>query len=101
MLTARDGREALDIYHKEKDSVSLVLLDLIMPRMGGRECLAGLLAINPEVKVIIASGYSAEGIVKESAEAGTRGFVTKPFDQKKLLGTIRRVLDENRPGTKS
>jgi nitrogen-specific signal transduction histidine kinase/ActR/RegA family two-component response regulator len=101
VLTARDGREALDIYHKEKDSISLVLLDLIMPRMGGRECLAGLLAIDPEVKVIIASGYSAEGIVKESAEAGTRGFVTKPFDQEKLLGTIRRVLDENRPGTKS
>jgi len=72
----------------------LVILDLIMPEMGGTQCLEELLKIDPEVKVLIASGYSAGGETKRTNETEARGFVGKPYDIRQLLQTVREVLDE-------
>ena len=58
VLTASTGREALDMYTKAQEEISLVILDLIMPEMGGKQCLEELLKIDPAVKILIASGYS-------------------------------------------
>ena len=58
VISAGNGKEALEIYQMEKDKISLILLDLIMPEMDGRKCLAEILRIDPNAKVIIASGYS-------------------------------------------
>ena len=87
VLTATNGREALDLFEKERTQISLVILDLIMPEMGGKECLKELRKIDPQLKVLIASGLSADPSTKESVEMGARGFVSKPFRFKELLPT--------------
>ncbi|MGO9117042.1 MAG: PAS domain S-box protein [Desulfomonilaceae bacterium] len=94
VLTAKNGREALEMYRKEGQSISLVIMDLIMPEMGGMECLKQLLRNDPQVNVVVASGYSADASVKETIRMGAKGFVSKPFRLKELLREVRRVLDE-------
>ena len=94
VLKAANGREALDVFEKESSQISLVILDLIMPEMGGTECLKELLKIDPQVKVLIASGYSGDASVKETIQMGAKGFVMKPFRVNELLRDVRRILDE-------
>ena len=95
VLIAANGKDALSLYEKERDTISLVILDLIMPGMGGKKCFQELLKINPQVKVIIASGYTSAGTLKDATELGARGFVRKPFDiGPTLLRTVREVLDQ-------
>jgi two-component system, cell cycle sensor histidine kinase and response regulator CckA len=94
VLTATNGREALDLFKKERSQISLVILDLIMPEMGGTECLKELLKIDPQVRILVASGYSADASVKETIQMGAKGFVTKPFRFKELLRQVRKTLDE-------
>lgn len=80
VLTAGDGKEALEVYRRNKEQISLVVLDLIMPEMGGKQCLDGLLKIDPGVKVLVASGYSVNGPTDDALEAGAVDFIRKPFD---------------------
>jgi two-component system, cell cycle sensor histidine kinase and response regulator CckA len=94
VLSAANGREALQTYKKKGQTISLIVLDLIMPEMDGKKCLRELLKINPGARVLVASGYSADGPTKEALEGGARGFVSKPFDMGQLLQTVRKVLDE-------
>ncbi len=94
VLAAGSGEEALEIYRNKKDEIALVILDLIMAGMGGRQCLDKLLEIDPKTKILVASGYSASGPAKEAVEAGARGFVDKPFQMRHLLRTVREILDE-------
>jgi len=94
VLPVSDGESALNLYQEKKDEIDLVILDLIMPVMGGKKCLEWLLQINPNVKVIISSGYSPEETVKEVLEKGAKNFVNKPFNMKEMLQVVRKVLDE-------
>ena len=93
VLAASTGREALDIYTKAQDEISLVILDLIMPEMGGKQCLEELLKINPAVKILIASGYLASVSTGESLASGARGFISKPYNMNQLLRSVRHTLD--------
>ncbi|MBM3302472.1 MAG: response regulator, partial [Deltaproteobacteria bacterium] len=93
VITASNGKEALEAYQIRSDEIALVLLDLIMPEMGGKQCLEGLLSLDPSVKVVIASGYSAYGPTKEALAAGAKGFVNKPYDIWQMLEVVRAVLD--------
>lgn len=93
VITASDGKEALDIYQDKGSSISLVLLDLNMPVMDGGQCLSEILKVNPAAKVLLASGYSTIGSTKNFTSEGAKGFVTKPFDTSHLLNKIREVLD--------
>ena len=93
VITAANGKEALDVYERRGDEIALVLLDLMMPEMGGKQCLEELLSLNPSVRVIIASGYSASGPTKEALEAGAKGFVNKPYDMRQVREVVRQVLD--------
>jgi CheY-like chemotaxis protein len=95
VLMASDGESALEIYSEKKEEINLVILDIIMPGIGGRRCLEKLLKMNPRVKVIIASGYSINGPTKEVLEAGAKGFISKPYDMRGMLKTVRRILDED------
>ena len=95
VVTAGNGREALNIYVKAQDEISLVILDLIMPEMGGKECLKELRKLHPPLKVLISSGLSADPSTKELLEMGARGFVSKPSKMKELLLQVRKVLDES------
>ena len=94
VLTAPDGRTALELYRKKQGQIDLVVLDMIMPGMSGRQCLEGLLRINPKAKVVISSGYSHLGPREESIKAGARGFIGKPYEMKQLLRVVRDVLDQ-------
>jgi two-component system, cell cycle sensor histidine kinase and response regulator CckA len=94
VFTAENGNEALKIYREKKDEISLVILDLNMPGMGGTECLEEILKIDPKARVLIASGYSVKESTRKILEVGSSGFIAKPFDAGDLLRAVRRVLDE-------
>jgi len=93
VLTATNGKEALDAYRKEKEKISLIILDWIMPGVGGHQCLRELLEIDPKARVLVSSGYSTKEIIKESVELGSKGFISKPYDTTQLLKEVRRILD--------
>jgi CheY-like chemotaxis protein len=93
VIASSSPLEALDIYRSNKDQISLVILDLIMPQMGGRECLTKMIGMNPDVSAIIASGYNFESDDRENLLEIARGFVRKPYRTDELLLQIRRILD--------
>lgn len=70
-----------------------MLLDLIMPEMGGKRCLEELLKINPKARVVIASGYSVNGPTLDAIKAGAQGFISKPHHVQEALAVVRQVLD--------
>ncbi|MEW5722139.1 MAG: PAS domain S-box protein [Thermodesulfobacteriota bacterium] len=93
VLPVPDGETALEMFRRRQGRVDLVVLDLIMPGMGGLRCLEELLKIQPGLKVIISSGYSERGRLSEAHQAGARGFIKKPFDIAMMLTRIREILD--------
>jgi PAS domain S-box-containing protein len=94
LLTATNGEGALEIYRQRNGEIDLVILDLIMPGMGGKRCLEELLEIDPQVRVVIASGYSFNVLTKEAPKAGVSGFINKPYDMRQMLKVVRGVLDK-------
>ncbi len=95
VLTAINGKEALDVYLIKRDLISLVILGLIMPEMGGKACLEKLREIDPNIKILVASGYCKNGIAKEVIESGATGFICKPYDSKGMLTAVRKVLNSD------
>ena len=93
VITASSGSEALETYSLHKDEISLVILDLVMPGMSGKRCLEELIRLDPNVKVLVSSGYAANGSTRDAAESGARGFISKPYDAKDVLRAIRTILD--------
>ena len=93
VLKAPDGESALELYREKKGVISLTILDLIMPGMGGKKCLEELLRMDPEAKVVIASGYSINGHTRNAIEAGAKGFIGKPYNVNQVLRMVRDVLD--------
>ncbi len=93
VLLAADGESALELYRENPEDISLVILDIVMPGMGGKECLEEILKVNPQAKVVMASGYSINGRVKEVLDGGARAFIKKPYELKRVLGEVRKVLD--------
>lgn len=96
VLTSRDGREAIEVYRKNREAIDLVVLDIVMPNMGGGEIFDRLKEINPNIKVLLSSGYSIDGEATKILERGCNGFIQKPFDVKQLSQTIRAILDKKR-----
>jgi DNA-binding NtrC family response regulator len=94
VLTARSAEEALKVYGSHGMEISLVILDLIMPGMGGKRCLEYLLGLDPDIKVLVASGYSANGALIDEQMGAARGILNKPYDAKDILAAIRKVLDK-------
>ena len=92
VLIARDGKEAVEVYRKNKDDIDIVLLDMVMPNMGGSEAYDRMKEINSKVKVLLSSGYSINGQATEILERGCDGFIQKPFSVKKLSRKIREIL---------
>ncbi|MGD8563580.1 MAG: response regulator, partial [Desulfarculaceae bacterium] len=92
--TAADGEEAVEIYSQDPEGIAIVILDISMPGMGGQRCLKHLLDINPEAKIIIASGYAPDGLLEETLSSGAAGFVAKPFRAMEMLTKVREVLDK-------
>ncbi len=91
-IIAANGKEALDIYRKQKDQISLIILDLLMPEMSGRDCLMELVKIDPTVRVLIASGFSPSDALRKEINPLIKGFVQKPFGLIQLLDAVESVL---------
>ena len=94
VLVARNGKEAIELYKKNQAGIDIVVLDMIMPEMGGGEAYDRLKEINPHVRVLLSSGYSIDGEATEILERGCNGFVQKPFSMKELSRRIREILDK-------
>jgi PAS domain S-box-containing protein len=95
-LAAGSGEEALQVYQDQ--AVDLVVLDLNMPGMGGQKCLEKLKEIDPDARVIIASGYSADTAAGKAIRARVEGYIGKPYRLHNLLQMVREVLDAG-PGS--
>ena len=93
VLTAKSGKEAIAIYKQNMDKIDMVILDMIMPDVGGSEVYDRLKKINPEIKVLLSSGYSINGLAAEIVNRGCNGFIQKPFSIKKLSHKLREILD--------
>ena len=92
VFTASDGMEALKIYKKQKESIDIVILDLMMPVMSGEKAFEELLKINPKVKVIVSSGFSEDAAIKGILKKAN-GFLSKPYKFEEAARLIRKVLD--------
>jgi len=90
---ARSGKEAIAIYEKDKEKINLVILDMIMPDVSGGDVYDKIKEINPEVKVLLSSGYSINGQAAEILERGCNGFIQKPFNIKEISARIREILE--------
>ena len=90
---AENGETALEVFTANRDSISLVLLDIIMPKMGGREAFLQLRAIAPDLKVLFCSGFSSEGTVNELMEMGASGFIQKPYNRFELSRALAEALE--------
>jgi two-component system cell cycle sensor histidine kinase/response regulator CckA len=94
VLVAKGGKQAIELYQDKGTSISLVILDMIMPDMSGGETYDRLKAMNPTVKVLLSSGYSINGQASEILERGCDGFLQKPFDIREVSRKVRDILDE-------
>jgi two-component system cell cycle sensor histidine kinase/response regulator CckA len=95
VLTAEDGVQALEMYQAHQGEIGLVVLDVIMPRMDGQECLQRLRELDPQVKVLISTGYTARDLAKELVAEGALGVVEKPFLLQDFTAAVRAALDQS------
>ncbi len=93
VLAAANGREALAVY-AASGRVDLVITDMVMPEMGGRELSRELRRLDPNLKVLGITGYAVEGVVEELREVGFLDVIYKPFAMKELARVIRCALDD-------
>lgn len=91
VLTAADGREAIDVYQAHIDELAAVLLDMNMPKMGGEETFRELQRVHPGVPILLTSGYSERETAAQFAGQGPAGFIQKPFELDALIGKVREV----------
>jgi two-component system, cell cycle sensor histidine kinase and response regulator CckA len=93
VLAAQSGREAIQCFKEHKDEIDLVILDIVMPEMGGGEVYDRMKEIDPQVKVLLSSGYSIDGQAGELLQRGCSGFLQKPFDLKRLSQKVSEILN--------
>jgi two-component system cell cycle sensor histidine kinase/response regulator CckA len=93
VLISGGGVEAIDVFRKNFDRIDMVVLDMIMPDMGGGDTYDMLKKIDPEAKVLLSSGYSVDGQASQILSRGCDGFIQKPFNLKELSHKLRDVLD--------
>lgn len=91
-LIASSGEEAIQIFRGKRDVIDLVVLDMIMPDTGGGEVFDQMKAIDPEVRVLLSSGYSIDGQATEIISRGCAGFIQKPFNTKQLSEKLAEIL---------
>lgn len=93
VLLAEDGRQAVELFHQNKDRIDLVILDLTMPHLSGRDALKQLRQVSPHVRVLFASGYSPDQVT-DFENDGINGFITKPYRPQDLAQIVRATLDQ-------
>ncbi len=97
VLTAGNGLEALKTYEERRGEIAIVILDMIMPGMGGEETFHRLKEIDPSVRILISSGYTVEGRPQSLLSAGAAGFLQKPYRVGALAAVLRRIIGSGEP----
>ena len=92
VMTAADGREALELYRQHGPEIRLVVLDMTMPHLDGEGCFLAIRALDPGAKIVLASGYSEQEVVAHFVGKGLAGFVQKPYTAGQFLGKIGDIL---------
>lgn len=93
VLTARDGAEALEIYRRQPGEISLVILDLIMPRMDGGQAYVAMKQINPSVRAMFCSGSTSDDVISSLLDEEHLRAIRKPFKIGEFLAAVRETLD--------
>ena len=93
VVSAQDGAEALTVYARHQKEIALVISDNGMPKLSGIELVTALKAINPEVKVIISSGFIDNTLREDMVSVGVTDYIMKPFAVFEILTKLRRVLE--------
>lgn len=95
VILAGNGREAVETYSSNPGMIDLVIMDMVMPEMNGREAFERLHACDPQVRVLLSSGYVSEEDAHYVMEAGALGFLRKPYRLRELAKMVRKLLDRN------
>ncbi len=96
VFTANSGKDAISFFRDNHGKVDLVILDMIMPEMGGKEVFDALRQIHSRVKIILSSGYSLNGRANDIMNQGCKGFIQKPFSMQELADKIKEVLNNGK-----
>lgn len=91
-LVAGDGPTALELVRRHRGRISIVMLDVVMPGMDGEDVYHALRRIDPEVRVLIVSGFPTEGACTRLLDAGAQGFLAKPFQMQELAAALAAVV---------
>ena len=95
VLLAENGQQAIALYEQNPDAIDLVILDMIMPVMGGRETFFKLRELKPDLPILISSGFAKESDLKDLYDAGVSGTLHKPFRQTEMSEVIANILKQN------
>jgi two-component system cell cycle sensor histidine kinase/response regulator CckA len=93
VITACDGAEGLKLYQEKHSQISAVILDMVMPKMNGKETYIELKKINPDIKVLLASGFTRDDRVEEVLDLGVTDFVQKPYTIFELSEIIYKIIN--------
>ena len=93
VLSALDGEEALELFERGSASIALVVLDVILPDLNGKEVYEKLRAHKSDVKVLFVSGYTSEFLNKKGIIQESLNFISKPLNPGLFLGQVRKLID--------
>ena len=93
VITALSGQAGLDVYREHQAEIGLVLLDLSMPDMNGYETYQALRQVNPQVRVVLSSGYDEKAVLHQFDKEGLVGFLKKPYNLRALIKTVKQHMD--------
>jgi CheY-like chemotaxis protein len=93
VITARNGFQALELFRKLQSELRLVILDFVMPVLGGGEVLNEMRKLNPAVPVLLTSGFTSDAGLRQLLSKGLCPFIPKPLAQKKLLLSVRAAIE--------
>ena len=92
VISAMSGNEAIEVFQNGRNKIDLIIMDMIMPGMGGGETFDRLKKIDPDIKVLLSSGYSINGQATEILRRGCDGFIQKPFNMNQLAEKVQQVM---------
>ena len=93
VLVARDGEEGDRLADDHAGPIDLVITDIVMPRMGGRELVERVLAVRPKIRALYLSGYTDEAVMRHGVLQAGSAFLQKPFTARQLMTKVRQILD--------
>ncbi|MDD3502183.1 MAG: response regulator, partial [Candidatus Cloacimonetes bacterium] len=94
VMTANNGEEAINIYKDNAQDIDMIILDMVMPKKSGKDAYMEIRKINPEVKVILSSGFKQDDRVQKVLDLGIKVFLQKPFTLEKLSKAVYELLKD-------